>query len=106
MAVLTGGKLISEDLGIKLENVTLDDLGKARKVVVDKDATTIIEGAGKKKEIEGRCEQLRKHDREDHQRLRPREVAGAAGQADRRRGDHPRRRRDRDRGEGAQGPGG
>ena len=59
MAILTGGQVISEDLGIKLESVTLDMLGKAKKVVITKEETTIIDGAGKKKEIEGRCTQIR-----------------------------------------------
>jgi chaperonin GroEL len=59
VAVLTGGKAITEDLGIKLENIKLDDLGKAKKIVVDKDNTTIVEGAGKQKEIEGRIKQIR-----------------------------------------------
>src|SRR5512136_1461084 len=59
IAVLTGGQVISEDLGIKLENIRLDDLGKCKKVVVDKENTTIIEGAGKDKEIEGRIKQIR-----------------------------------------------
>jgi chaperonin GroEL len=59
IAALTGAKLISEDLGIKLENVTLNDLGRARKIVVTKDDTTIVEGAGKKGEIKARCEQIR-----------------------------------------------
>jgi chaperonin GroEL len=59
LAVLTGGQVISEDLGIKLENVTLDMLGTAKKVRIDKDSTTIIDGAGKKAEIDGRCTQLR-----------------------------------------------
>ncbi|GMU21860.1 MAG: 60 kDa chaperonin [Phycisphaerae bacterium] len=59
IAVLTGGKLISEDLGLKLENVQVNDLGRAKKVLVDKDSTTIIEGAGKKSEITARCDQLR-----------------------------------------------
>jgi chaperonin GroEL len=59
LAVLTGGQVISEDLGIKLENVTLDMLGRAKKVRVDKDNTTIIDGGGKKADIEGRCTQLR-----------------------------------------------
>src|SRR5213082_3797354 len=59
IATLTGGKAITEDLGIKLENIKLDDLGRAKKVVVDKDNTTIIEGAGKAKEIEGRIKQIR-----------------------------------------------
>lgn len=60
MAILTGGQVISQDLGIKLENVTLDMMGTAKKVRIDKDNTTIIDGAGKKKDIEARCNQLRK----------------------------------------------
>ena len=59
LAILTGGKAITEDLGIKLEKITLEDLGKAKKVVVDKDNTTIVEGAGKTGAIEGRIKQLR-----------------------------------------------
>ena len=59
IAILTGGKAITEDLGIKLENIKLEDLGKAKKVVVDKDNTTIVEGAGKTGAIEGRIKQLR-----------------------------------------------
>jgi chaperonin GroEL len=59
IAILTGGKVISEDLGIKLESVKLEDLGRAKKVSIDKDNTTIIEGAGKHSEIEGRVKQLR-----------------------------------------------
>src|SRR6516164_5267251 len=59
IAVLTGGKAITEDLGIKLENIKLEDLGKAKKVVLDKDNTTIVEGAGKTREIEGRIKQIR-----------------------------------------------
>ena len=59
IAILTGGKAITEDLGIKLENVKLEDLGHAKKVIIDKDNTTIVEGAGKAAEIEGRVKQLR-----------------------------------------------
>ncbi|MGA8182361.1 MAG: chaperonin GroEL [Terriglobia bacterium] len=59
IAILTRGKAISEDLGIKLENVKLEDLGKAKKITIDKDNTTIIEGAGKSSDIEGRVKQLR-----------------------------------------------
>ncbi|HEY7868147.1 MAG TPA: chaperonin GroEL [Methylomirabilota bacterium] len=59
IATLTGGKAITEDLGIKLENITLDDLGNAKKVVVDKDNTTLIDGAGKTAVIEGRIKQIR-----------------------------------------------
>ena len=59
IAVLTGGQVISEDLGIKLENVTLDMLGQAKKIEIDKDNTTIVDGTGKKKDIKARCEQIR-----------------------------------------------
>src|SRR5437773_2700333 len=59
VAILTGGKAITEDLGIKLENIKLEDLGKAKKVVVDKDNTTLVEGAGKTSAIEGRIKQIR-----------------------------------------------
>ncbi|MDP3231693.1 MAG: chaperonin GroEL, partial [Myxococcales bacterium] len=59
IAILTGGKLIAEDLGLKLENVTLNDLGKAKRVKVDKDNTTIIDGAGQQKDIEARVKQIR-----------------------------------------------
>jgi chaperonin GroEL len=59
IAILTDGKAISEDLGVKLENVKLDDLGKAKKITIDKDNTTIVEGAGKTADIDGRVKQLR-----------------------------------------------
>ena len=59
IAILTGGTVISEDLGIKLESVTLNMLGRAKRVSIDKDNTTIIDGAGKKKDIEGRINQIR-----------------------------------------------
>ena len=59
IAILTGGKAISEDLGIKLENVKVNDLGEAKKITLDKDNTTIVEGAGKSADIEGRVKQLR-----------------------------------------------
>jgi chaperonin GroEL len=59
IAILTGGKVISEDLGIKLENVHIEDLGKAKKITIDKDNSTIVEGAGKQSDIEGRVKTLR-----------------------------------------------
>jgi chaperonin GroEL len=59
IAILTGGKAITEDLGIKLENIKLEDLGKAKKIVVDKDNSTLVEGAGKTAAIEGRIKQIR-----------------------------------------------
>jgi chaperonin GroEL len=59
IAILTGGKVIAEELGIKLETITLQDLGRAKRIVVDKDNSTIIDGAGKKEDIEGRIKQIR-----------------------------------------------
>jgi chaperonin GroEL len=86
MAVLSGGQVIAEELGLKLENVTLKDLGKAKRVVIDKDNTTIIDGAGTKKDIEGRCNELRKqvdettsdYDREKLQERLAKLVGGVA----------------------------
>jgi chaperonin GroEL len=60
IAILTGGKFLSEDLGIKLEKVELDDLGRAKKIVIDKENTTIVEGAGKSSDVQGRINQIRK----------------------------------------------
>jgi chaperonin GroEL len=60
IAILTGGKVISEDIGIKLENVRIEDLGRAKRLVVDKENTTIVEGAGKKADIQGRIAQIKK----------------------------------------------
>jgi chaperonin GroEL len=59
IAILTGGQVISEDLGIKLENVTLDMLGRAKRVSIDKENTTIVDGAGKKADIEARISQIK-----------------------------------------------
>jgi chaperonin GroEL len=86
MATLTGGQVIAEELGLKLENVTLKDLGRCKKVVIDKDNTTLIEGAGKKAEIEGRCNEIRKqieettsdYDREKLQERLAKLVGGVA----------------------------
>ena len=104
IATLTGGKAITEDLGIKLENIKLEDLGKAKKVVVDKDNTTIIEGAGSQGD-RGAHQADPGADRGDHLGLRPGEAPGAAGQARRRCGRHQGGRRDRDRDEGEEGAG-
>ncbi|MFI5317725.1 MAG: chaperonin GroEL, partial [Myxococcota bacterium] len=60
IAILTGGRLVAEELGVKLDSLTLKDLGRAKKITIDKDNTTIIGGAGAKKDIEGRCNQIRK----------------------------------------------
>jgi chaperonin GroEL len=100
IAILTGGTAISEDLGIKLENVSLKMLGRAKKVVIDKENTTIVNGAGAKGHRRPRHPD-QGADRGDDLRLRPREAAGAAGQAGRRRRGDPGRRGDRDRGQGA-----
>jgi len=77
IAILTGGQLIAEELGIKLENVAMDQLGKAKRVVIDKDTTTIVGGAGTKSAIDGRCRELRKQIEEttsdyDKEKLRER----------------------------------
>ena len=103
IAVLTGGRAITEDLGIKLESLTLEDLGTAKKVTIDKDNTTIIEGAGDKKGHR-RARQAASHaDRGRDVRLRSREAAGAAREARRRRGGHQGRRGHRDRDEREEG---
>jgi len=86
MAILTGGQVISADLGIKLENVTLDMLGSAKKVRIDKDCSTIIDGAGKKKDIEARCAQIRQQIEEttsdyDREKLQERLAKLAGGVA-------------------------
>ena len=86
MAILTGGQLIAEELGLKLENVTLKDLGRAKKLVIDKDETTIIEGAGAKKEIQARCNEIRKQIEEttsdyDREKLQERLAKLAGGVA-------------------------
>ena len=86
MATLTGGEVISEDLGIKLENVTLEMLGSAKKVVINKDNTTIVDGAGKKKDIEARCNQIRQQIEEttsdyDREKLQERLAKLAGGVA-------------------------
>ena len=98
IAILTGGRMIAEELGIKLENVTLKDMGRAKRITVDKDNTTLIDGAGKKADIEGRDQADPQPDRGDDVGLRPREAAGAAGEARRRRGgDQASARRPRSR---------
>jgi chaperonin GroEL len=77
VAILTGGQLIAEELGIKLENIRIDQLGKAKRVVIDKDTTTIVGGAGAKSAIDARCRELRKQIEEttseyDKEKLRER----------------------------------
>ena len=60
IAILTGGQVVSEDLGVKLENIQIKDLGRAKRVTIDKDNTTIVDGAGDAKQIKGRVEAIRK----------------------------------------------
>ena len=86
IAILTNGQVISEDLGIKLENVTIDMLGTAKKVDITKDETTIVDGAGKKKDIEARCDQIRRQTEEtssdyDREKLQERLAKLAGGVA-------------------------
>jgi chaperonin GroEL len=86
IAILTGGKCLTEDLGIKLENVTLDDLGKAKRITVDKENTTIVEGAGKPSDISGRVSQIRRQIEEttsdyDREKLQERLAKLAGGVA-------------------------
>jgi chaperonin GroEL len=86
MAILTGGQVISEDLGIKLENVTLDMLGRARRVRIDKENTTIVDGAGSKDDITARCNQIRRQTEEttsdyDREKLQERLAKLAGGVA-------------------------
>lgn len=86
IAILTGGKFISEDLGIKLENVELEDLGRAKSVVVDKENTTIVEGYGKSSDIQGRVNQIRRQIEEttsdyDREKLQERLAKLAGGVA-------------------------
>ncbi len=105
IAVLTGGQVISEELGMKLENVGLDMLGKARKITITKDETTVVDGHGEKAEIEARVAQIRAQIEDttsdyDKEKLQERLAKLAGGVAV----GHPRRRRLRGRGEGAQGP--
>jgi len=86
IAVLTGGKMISEDLGIKLENIKLEDLGKAKRVTIDKENTTIVEGSGKNSDIQGRVAQIRRQIEEttsdyDREKLQERLAKLAGGVA-------------------------
>jgi chaperonin GroEL (HSP60 family) len=104
IAILTGGQVISEDLGMKLESVTLDMLGRAKKVIIKKDDTTVIDGAGDKAEIEARVGQIRAQIEEttsdyDKEKLQERVAKLAGGVAVIRVGGMTE-----DRGEGAQGP--
>ena len=104
IAILTGGQVISEDVGLKLESTGIELLGQARKVVITKDETTVVEGAGDADQIAGSRQPDPRRDREVGLRLRPREAAGAPGQAGRRCCGHQGRRGHRGRAQGAQAP--
>ena len=104
LAILTGGQVISEDLGIKLENVKITDLGRAKKITVDKDNTTIVEGAGKADAIQGRVKMIKAQIAETTSRLRQGKAPGAACQDRGRRCRDQRRRSHRDRDEREKGP--
>ena len=104
IAILTGGQVISDTVGLKLENATLDLLGQARKIVTTKDETTIVEGCGRHRPDPGSGQPDQGRDRQQRLRLRPREAAGAAGQAGRRCCGDQGRRRHRGGAQGAQAP--
>ena len=103
IAILTGGTVISEDLGLKLENLQLSQLGKAKQIKINKDSTTIINGAGKRADIQKRDRSVPPPDRRDRERIRQGEVPGAAREALRGRCLDQRRRGDRSRDEGNEG---
>jgi len=86
IAILTGGQVFAEELGVKIENITINDLGTAKRVAIDKDKTTIVEGGGSKKAIEGRCKEIRKQIEEttsdyDREKLQERLAKLAGGVA-------------------------
>jgi chaperonin GroEL len=101
IAILTGGQVISEEVGLKLESAGVELLGQARKVVITKDETTIVEGAGDAAQIEGRVNQIRAEIEKSDSDY---EAPGAPRQAGRRRGRHQGRRGHRGRAQGAQAP--
>ena len=100
IAVLTGGTVITSDMGYELKEATMDMLGKARQVKVSKENTIIVDGGRLRRRHQGPREPDPQPDRDHHLRLRPREAPGAPGQDGRRRGHHPRGRRYRGGDEG------
>ena len=104
IAIVAGGEVITEEMGLKLENTKLTQLGRGRKVVVDKDTTTIIDGGGNSDDDQGPHQAAEGRDREHRLRLRPREAPGAAGQACRRRCRRQGRCRYRGRDQGEEAP--
>ena len=105
IAILTGGKIISEDLGIKLENVKLEDLGRAKRSPSTRTTPPSSRAPARRRKDRGTRQADPRPDRGHHLGLRPREAAGAAGQARRRRRRHQGRRGHRDRDEGEEGSG-
>ena len=104
LAVATGGKVVNPEVGLKLSEAGLDVLGTVRRVVVTKDDTTLVDGAGTADAVQGRVAQLQGRDRGHRLGLGPGEAAGAAGQALRRRRGDQGRGGHRDRAQGAQAP--
>ncbi len=104
IAILTGGEVITEEMGLKLESTKLSQLGRARRIVIDKDATTIIDGAGDSDADQGPDQAAQAGDREHRLGLRSREAAGAPCQAGRRSRRRQGRRGHRDRDEGEEAP--
>ena len=82
IAILTGGQVVSEDLGIKLENLTITDLGKAKRITIDKDNTTIVDGAGARSALEGRVKQIRAQIEETTSDYDREKLAGTLGEID------------------------
>ena len=103
LAVLTGGTVITEDLGISLDSVQLNDLGQTKRAVIDKDNTTIVEGAGKKADIKGRVEQIRRQIEETTSDYDREKLQERLAKASRRRRSHRRWRCYRSRNEGKEG---
>ena len=104
IAILAGAEVITEEMGLKLENTKLSQLGRARRVVITKDTTTIIDGGGDADGDQGSDQAAEGRDREHGLRLRPREAPGAPGEARGRRGRRQGRRRDGDGDEGEEAP--
>ena len=104
ISILTGGNAIMEETGLKLESVKLEELGKARRVTVTKDNTTIIDGGGKQKAIEGRIKQIRTQIDETTSDYDREKLQERSGEARRRRGHHQSRCGHRDRDEGKESP--
>ena len=104
IAILTAGTVISEEVGLSLEKAGLDDLGNAKRVQISKENTTVIDGAGKTADIEGRVTQIRQQIEDSTSDYDKEKTARTGGQAGRRGCGYQGRRRDGDRDEGKEGP--